>query len=145
MASVGPGDPFPRLPSLGDVAGHLGKDPLVVYFYPAAGTSGCTREAQDFQAHLDAFQRLGVAVVGVSTDRPATNDRFRERLGLGFPLLSDVDRQAVDALGIASEKGKARRTTFLVDAAGVVQKVWEKVKVDGHAQAVLEAARQLWG
>jgi peroxiredoxin Q/BCP len=78
-------------------------------------------------------------VVGVSTDPPEVNARFRERLGLRYPLLSDEGGKAVAELGIASPSGRARRTTFYVDGEGTVRRIWRNVKVAGHAEAVLQA------
>jgi peroxiredoxin Q/BCP len=84
-----------------------------------------------------------VAVVGASADTEAENRRFAEQQGLHFPLLSDPGAQAIDELGIKSERGFAKRTTFLIDAGGKVRRVWENVSLDGHAAEVLEAAKAL--
>ena len=86
---------------------------------------------------------LSVDVVGASTDTAEKNQEFRDQRSLHFPLLSDPDGEGTKALGILSDKGRAMRTTFLVDAQGIVSKVWEQVSIDGHEEEVLAAARGL--
>ncbi len=124
--------------------------PLVLYFYPKDDTSGCTREALDFAAAYPAFQAAGVEVVGVSKDSVASHDRFKVKHGLPFPLGSDDTGKVVEAYGAWVEKSMygrnymgIDRSTFLIDGQGRVQKVWRKVKVPGHVDAVLAAAREL--
>ena len=149
MAKLAPGDPAPdfTLPdhdeqpvSLGDFAGRQ----VVVYFYPADDTPGCTKEACQFNDNLRAFEEAGVAVVGVSPDGAAKHRRFREKHGLTFPLLTDADRSVMSAYGAYGEKtlyGKKTvgviRSTFLVGPAGAVQRAWYHVRADGHAAKVL--------
>jgi peroxiredoxin Q/BCP len=119
---------------------------LVLYFYPKAHTSGCTREGQAFNALLDEFQALGAAVVGVSTDKTTTLAKFRDKHNFRFPLLSDSEKQVSAAYGTLKDHGKsANRVTYLIDPEGVVRAVWPKVKVDGHAEAVLARLRELAG
>lgn len=96
---------------------------------------------KDFERSLDEFLSLGVDVVGVSTDAPAKNDAWATRLKIRYPLFSDVQGQLVKELGIKGMLGRARRTTFLVDASGAITRIWEGVKIAGHAETVLEAAR----
>lgn len=124
--------------------------PLVLYFYPKDDTSGCTREAQDFSAHKAAFDMAGVALLGVSRDAPAKHGRFIAKYALTVPLASDEDGSACAAFGTWVEKrlyGKTymgiERATFLIDGEGRVARVWRKVKVPGHAEAVLAAAEAL--
>lgn len=131
-----------RSVSLGDFAGA----PVVVYFYPADDTPGCTKEACQFNDNLRAFDRAGVKVVGISPDGAAKHTRFREKYGLRFPLLSDPDHGTMAAYGAWGEKtmyGKKTvgtiRSTFLVDGKGAVQRAWYNVRADGHAAKVLEA------
>jgi peroxiredoxin Q/BCP len=124
--------------------------PVVVYFYPADDTPGCTKEACQFNDNLRAFSRAGAKVVGISPDGAAKHTRFREKYGLKFPLLSDPDHETMSAYGAWGEKtmyGKKTvgtiRSTFLVDAKGVLAKVWYNVRADGHAEKVLEQLAEL--
>lgn len=124
--------------------------PLVLYFYPKDDTTGCTREAQDFGALYPDFQAIGVDVLGVSKDTPAKHAKFIAKYDLKVPLASDEDGSVTEAFGVWIEKqlyGKTYlgidRSTWLFDATGTLQKVWRKVKVPGHAAAVLEAAKAL--
>ncbi|MEJ7926954.1 thioredoxin-dependent thiol peroxidase [Sphingobium sp. AN641] len=124
--------------------------PLVVYFYPKADTPGCTNEAKDFTTLADAFASAGVPVIGVSRDTPAKLKKFAAKYGLAVILASDEGGEFCEAFGTWVEKSLygrkymgVERATFLVGADGVVQTVWPKVKVKGHAQAVLEAVQAL--
>ena len=124
--------------------------PAVVYFYPKDDTSGCTREAKDFTALAADFAALGVPVVGISPDPVKSKQKFRDKHGLSVTLAADAERSVVAAWGVWVEKSMygrkymgVERTTFLLDAAGLVARVWRKVKVPGHAEAVLAAARAL--
>lgn len=119
---------------------RLGGRPAVVFFYPADHTSGCTREAQDFQRLLPRFREAGVGVFGVSVDDTDSHRRFADDCGLEFPLLTDAGGALSQALGILNEGGRCRRTTYLLAGDGRVRRVWEGVKVDGHADEVLAAA-----
>ena len=123
---------------------------LVLYFYPKDDTSGCTREAQDFTALADEFEKVGTWVLGVSKDSPEKHRKFTDKYGLGVKLASDSDGSACEAFGTWVEKSMygrkymgIERATFLIDRDGVVKRVWRKVKVPGHAEEVLEAAREL--
>lgn len=129
---------------------RYGGAPLVVYFYPKADTPGCTNEAKDFSELAADFDRAGVAVVGVSKDKPAKLARFRDKYGLKLLLASDEEGGACEAFGTWVEKSMYGRTymgiaraTFLFDGKGEVVRVWPKVKVKGHAAEVLEAVRAL--
>jgi len=119
---------------------------VVVFFYPKAMTSGCTREACDFRDEEKAFARKGALVVGISRDTPAAQKKFKEKYNLPFPLLSDPEteaHQAFDAWGEKTMYGKtitgALRTTVVVGPDGKVEHVFPKVKVDGHVADVLES------
>ena len=119
---------------------------VVVFFYPKAMTSGCTREACDFRDEEKAFARKGALVVGISRDTPAAQRKFKEKYQLPFPLLSDPEteaHQAFDAWGEKTMYGKtitgALRTTVVVGPDGKVEHVFPKVKVDGHVADVLES------
>jgi peroxiredoxin Q/BCP len=119
---------------------------LVLYFYPRAHTSGCTREGQAFNALLGEFEALNAAVVGVSTDKPGTLAKFRDKHGFRFPLLSDAGKETATVYGTLKDHGKsANRVTYLIDPEGIVQAVWPRVKVDGHAEKVLARLRELVG
>jgi peroxiredoxin Q/BCP len=123
---------------------------LVIYFYPKDMTSGCTRESQDFRDLTPAFRKAGVLIVGVSRDSVASHVKFTEKEQLPFPLLSDPDEQLCRLFDVIKEKslyGKKylgiERSTFLLDGKGVLRHEWRKVKVPGHAEEVLEAAKSL--
>ncbi len=123
---------------------------LVLYFYPKDDTSGCTREAQDFTVLAGEFEKVGTWVLGVSKDSPEKHRRFADKYGLKVKLASDPDGSACEAFGTWVEKSMygrkymgIDRATFLIDRDGVVKRVWRKVKVPGHAEEVLEAAREL--
>uniref|UniRef100_Q07MC3 thioredoxin-dependent peroxiredoxin n=1 Tax=Rhodopseudomonas palustris (strain BisA53) TaxID=316055 RepID=Q07MC3_RHOP5 len=122
---------------------------LVIFFYPRAGTPGCTREAIDFTRLLPEFEQAGVSVLGVSADAPAQQEKFRDKYQLKIPLASDEPHAMLEAYGAWGEKslyGKTFwgivRTTVLIGADGRVKRVWRKVKVEGHADAVLAAAKE---
>ncbi len=149
------GEKAPDFALARDGAGELGlKDfrgrKLVLYFYPKDDTPGCTQEAIEFNGLLAAFEQAGAAVVGVSPDAPKSHDKFKRKHGLTLPLVSDEARSMLEAYGVWVEKSMygrkymgVARTTFLIDGEGLVRRVWEKVKVPGHARAVLEAAQAL--
>jgi thioredoxin-dependent peroxiredoxin len=124
--------------------------PCVLYAYPKADTPGCTKEGQGFSALSADFSKLGVTIYGISKDKPAKLAKFIEKYGLTVQLLSDEASDACEQLGIWVEKsmyGKSymgiQRDSFLIDKDGVVTEIWRKVKVAGHAEAVLESAKKL--
>ena len=117
---------------------------VVLYFYPKSLTPGCTQEALDFQRYLPEFQKLGCRVVGVSRDSPESQKKFKDKHAFLFELWSDKEGTLCDALAVWKEKslfGKTflgmERSTFLIDPKGMVRNEWRKVKVKGHAEAVL--------
>jgi peroxiredoxin Q/BCP len=123
---------------------------LVLYFYPRDSTPGCTREACGFRDSLATLKKRGVAILGVSPDSLAAHAKFKEKYRLNFPLLSDQDRAVAKAYGAFGAKvsyGKKIlgmiRSTFVIDAGGVVRKVFPRVKVDGHVEEVIEVVRTL--
>ncbi len=123
---------------------------LVLYFYPKDMTSGCTIEAQSFRDLAPAFRKAGTVVVGVSRDSCKSHQKFKEKERLNFELLSDEDESLCRLFDVIREKnmyGKKvlgiERSTFLIDAEGILAREWRKVRVDGHAEAVLEAAKSL--
>ena len=124
--------------------------PVVLYFYPKDDTPGCTREACAFRDSQAQIKKAGAVVLGVSPDNVASHQKFRDKYRLTFPLLSDPDKAVAKKFGAYGDKimyGKKVvgmiRSTFVIDGAGVVQKVFPKVRVDGHAEKVLEALREL--
>ena len=127
--------------SLSDFLGRK----VVLYFYPKDNTPGCTRQACAFAAAFDAFREKNVAVIGVSKDSTASHQKFADKYDLPFILLSDPERQAIEAYGVWQEKklyGKTSmgvvRTTFIIDEQGIIEKVMPKVKPDTNAADILE-------
>lgn len=123
---------------------------LVLYFYPKDDTPGCTREAIDFNGLRGEFEKAGATVVGVSPDSVASHAKFRKKHDLELPLLSDESKEMLEAWGVWTEKSMygrkymgVERTTFLVGPDGKIARVWNKVKVPGHAEEVLAAAKAL--
>lgn len=119
---------------------------VVLYFYPRDDTSGCTKQAIGFTEAAEAFAEAGVTVLGLSKDTVAKHEKFRDKHGLGVALLSDADSEVCEAYGTWVEKsmyGKKymgiERATYLIDSDGKIARVWRKVKVPGHVEAVLEA------
>jgi peroxiredoxin Q/BCP len=135
-----------RTVSLGSMKGK----PFVLYFYPKADTPGCTKEACAFQEALPQLGAIGLDVIGISRDAMKPIEKFAEKYTLTFPLASDQKGDVSEAYGTWIEKsmyGKTYmgldRATFLVDRNGKIAKIWRKVKVDGHAAAVMDAAKSL--
>ena len=125
---------------------------VVLYFYPKDDTPGCTREACAFRDRKSELAAHGAAVLGVSPDDVASHGKFRDKFSLNFPLLADPDHQVAEAYGAWREKslyGKksmgVQRSTFLIDRAGKVRKVWKRVNVDGHDAEVLAALAAISG
>lgn len=155
VVAVAIGKPVPdfSLPSTGggswrlqDARGHK----LVLYFYPRDNTPGCTLEGQQFAALAPRFGRAGAMIVGISRDNLAAHEKFRRQMGFPFALLSDADSLVCNQFGVIREKNMygrkvmgIERSTFLLDAQGVLRQHWRKLKVDGHALEVLEAAQAL--
>lgn len=124
--------------------------PLVIYFYPKDDTPGCTKEACAFRDASATLKQLGAKVIGISGDSSESHGKFRDKYSLNFPLLADSDHSVSEKFGAYREKnmyGKKsmgiQRSTFLMDAKGVVVKVWKRVQVDGHDQAVIEAIKAM--
>jgi peroxiredoxin Q/BCP len=151
--SLAEGDTAPdfQMPATGgrtvSLDGYQGK-PFVLYFYPKADTPGCTKEACAFQEAVPHLGAIGLDVIGVSPDKIKPIERFAAKYGLTFPLASDEGHVVADRYGTWVEKSMygrkymgMERSTFLIGADGTVLKVWRKVSVTGHADAVMEAAR----
>jgi thioredoxin-dependent peroxiredoxin len=132
-----------------DLKSYLGQN-LVLYFYPKDDTSGCTQEALDFNALRHEFEKAETAILGVSPDPVKKHDKFKAKYELGFPLLSDENKDMLTQYGVWVEKSMygrkymgVERTTFLLDKLGTIVRIWSKVKVPGHAAEVLAAAQAL--
>ncbi len=132
--------------SLKDFAGK----PLVLYFYPKDDTSGCTKEAIDFSAAGPRFKKLGIPVVGISKDSVAAHDRFKKKHALKITLASDPEGKIIESFGSWVEKSMygrkymgIDRSTFLIDGKGKIVKIWRKVRVPGHVEDVMAAAKSL--
>ena len=132
-----------------NVADHNGKK-MVVFFFPRADTSGCTKESIAFSELMDDFAAANCVVIGISKDTPAKQAKFRKKYGLTCLLGADHESDVCEQFGVWVEKsmyGKKymgiQRASFLIDADGTVAETWPKGKVDGHAATVLEAARAL--
>lgn len=131
---------------LSDLSGKA----VVLYFYPKDDTSGCTLEAIDFTKAAKAFARAGAVVIGISPDTVASHDKFKKKHDLGITLAADPDRKAIEPFGVWAEKSMygrkymgVERATFLIGRDGRIAREWRKVKVPGHVEEVLEAAKAL--
>lgn len=153
MISIGKKVPNLTLPATGDKKLSLqdfkGTN-LVLYFYPKASTPGCTQESRDFAERYQAFRRAGAEVVGASRDGVKAQENFKDKQDLPFDLLCDTDEALCKAFDVIREKNMygrkvlgIERSTFLIDREGVLRHEWRKVKVKGHAEEVLEAAKSL--
>jgi peroxiredoxin Q/BCP len=123
--------------------------PVVLYFYPKDDTPGCTTEACNFRDDYDVYQKAGIIILGVSPDSPKDHTKFKAKYNLPFTLLADKDHKLCDAYGVwGRKKAMGReydgvfRTTFLIGPDGVIIKVFENVKPDGHSKEVLEALKK---
>lgn len=132
--------------SLADFAGKK----IVLYFYPKDDTSGCTKEAIEFNALREKFAKAKTIVVGMSPDSAKSHDKFREKYELALPLAADESKATLAAYGVWVEKSMygrkymgVERSTFLIDGKGKIARIWRKVKVPGHAEEVLAAASAL--
>ena len=149
------GDSAPPFTLAADGGGRVSLDDfrgkrLVLYFYPKADTSGCTKEARDFSALRKEFEKAGAAVVGVSADPTSAHDKFKKKYDLDLTLASGESRKTVEDYGVWVEKSMygrrymgIERATFLIDQDGRIARVWRNVKVPGHAEEVLAAAKAL--
>lgn len=149
------GDRVPVFKMASDGGGEVSSAALkgkafVLYFYPKDDTSGCTKEAIGFSEAKKKLEAAGVTVIGVSKDSVASHDKFKAKHKLKIVLASDPEVKTAEAYGVWVEKSMygrkymgMDRATFLIDARGVVREVWRKVKVPGHVEAVLAAAKLL--
>jgi peroxiredoxin Q/BCP len=150
---IGDAAPEFTLPTDGNgtvsLAGLRGKK-IVIYFYPKDDTSGCTKEACGFRDALPDFSKVAATVIGISKDGVKAHDKFKAKYSLPFILASDENADTCEKYGVWAEKSMygrkymgIERTTFLIDEKGIVRGVWPKVKIDGHVDAVLAAAKAL--
>jgi peroxiredoxin Q/BCP len=155
MASVAVGKKVPdfSIAATGDQtisSKDLRGQDYVLYFYPKDNTPGCTREGQDFSEQYGKFKRAKIAVFGISRDSLRSHERFKEKFALPFELLSDSNEKLCNMFDVIRQKnmyGKQvrgiERSTFLIDASGKLRREWRKVKIPGHVEEVLEAAKAL--
>ncbi len=149
------GDPAPafELPRDGGGAVSLASlkgRKIALYFYPKDDTTGCTQEAMGFNGLQKEFEKTDTEIVGVSPDPVKSHDKFKQKYGLNFALLSDETKSMLETYGVWREKSMygrkymgVERTTFLIDGAGKIARIWNKVKTPGHAEEVLAAAKAL--
>jgi len=153
MLDEGQDAPDFKLPIDNGETFHLGAlkgKPVVLFFYPKDDTSGCTKEAIAFSELEDEFKQSGVTIIGISPDSIKSHVKFKTKHSLTVPLLSDEQKEVLENYGVWVEKSMygrkymgVERTTLLIDAAGKIVKIWRKVKVPGHADAVLKLAKEL--
>jgi peroxiredoxin Q/BCP len=152
-AVIGKKVPAFKLPATGDkelgLADFKGRK-LVLYFYPKDDTPGCTTEGQGFRDHYKAFQKAGAEIVGVSRDSIASHEKFKAKHEFPFELISDPEETLCRIFDVIKEKNMygrksmgVERSTFLIDEKGVLRHEWRKVKVAGHVETVLEAAKAI--
>ena len=155
MSKVTPGKPVPdfTLPATGgkdiSLSDFRGKN-VVIYFYPKDSTPGCTTEGQDFRDSINTFRRRKTVILGISRDSIKSHENFKARQDFPFDLLSDAEEQACQLFDVIKEKNMygrkvlgIERSTFLIDAEGVLRQEWRKVAVSGHVEEVLEAVKAL--
>jgi peroxiredoxin Q/BCP len=122
---------------------YKGKSPVVVYFYPAANTSGCTKQACAIRDDWSKFQQNNIAVLGISTDDKEEIKKFIDNYNLNFPLLSDEDKTVTEKYGVLKENGNAKRVTFIIDMKGDIAEILEVKDIDSHSDYVFNSARKL--
>lgn len=147
VGSVAPAFALPGAGGRDISLGALKGRKVVVYFYPKDDTSGCTKQAQDFTALAAEFAAADTAVIGISPDSPASKAKFAKKYNLGLALAADEEKSVAKAYGVWVEKSMygrkymgVERTTFLIDRAGMIARVWPKVSVAGHVREVLDGA-----
>ena len=155
MAKVEVGKPLPAFSGEATGGSKISSKDLkgqryVLYFYPRDNTPGCTVESKDFRDLHDRFKRRKVKIIGISRDTLASHEKFKEKFGFPFELIADPEEKICNLFGVMKDKnmyGKQvrgiERSTFIVDDKGVLRREWRKVKVDGHAQAVLDSLKEL--
>ncbi|HSC35766.1 MAG TPA: peroxiredoxin [Thermodesulfobacteriota bacterium] len=116
---------------------------VALYFYPKDYTGGCTKEACSIRDGMNELEKLGVQVLGVSTDSVKSHEGFKEKHSLNFPLLSDKSKDIIKSYGVVSDSGSAKRETFLIDKTGVIRYIWTKVKTTEHSEEIAEKVKEL--
>ena len=143
------GQPLPQMDLTAEDGGRVGTEDLtgqktVLYFYPKDDTPGCTKEACAFRDRMQDYGEAGIKVYGISLDSPESHREFREKYNLNFPLLTDEDGRAAEALGVLRDNGEvANRVTFLLAPDGNVAKVYPEVSPETHADEILEDAHSI--
>jgi peroxiredoxin Q/BCP len=122
---------------------YRGDKTIALYFYPKDYTGGCTKEACSLRDGMSDLEKLGVQVLGVSTDSVKSHEGFKEKHSLNFPLLSDRSKDIIKSYGVVSDSGSARRETFLIDKTGVIRYIWMKVNVAEHSGEIAEKVKEL--
>jgi len=151
--TVGKKVPDFKLPATGEqeiaLSDFRGKN-VVLYFYPKDNTPGCTTEGQDFRDQINTFRRRNTVILGISRDSVKSHENFRQKQAFPFELLSDAEEKVCTLFDVIKEKNLygrkvmgVERSTFLIDAQGVLAREWRKVKVPGHVDEVLEAVKSL--
>ena len=125
---------------LGD---YRGNKIVALYFYPKDYTGTCTKEACSIRDGMSDLEKLGVQVLGVSTDSVKSHEGFKEKHGLNFPLLSDKGKDIIKSYGVVSDSGSARRETFLIDKTGAIRYIWTKVNAAEHAEEIAGKVKEL--
>jgi peroxiredoxin Q/BCP len=150
MTILTEGSQAPEIDLPTDNGGHfrlsdLKGEKVLVYFYPKDDTSGCTKESCSLSENIKSFERLGCTVVGISKDSVKSHDKFKKKYDLQFALASDQESDVCERYGVWIEKSLygrkymgIDRTTFLIDENGAIQKIWHKVKVEGHTDEILQ-------
>ncbi len=142
------GQPLPKMDLIAEDGSRVGPDDLagqrtVLYFYPKDDTPGCTKEACAFRDRMGDYESAGIRIYGVSLDSPESHRQFREKHNLNFPLLTDENGRASEALGVLGDRGYAKRVTFLLDSDGKIAKAYPEVSPETHADEILEDAASL--
>ncbi len=122
---------------------YRGNKLVALYFYPKDYTGGCTKEACSIRDGMKELEKLGVQVLGVSTDSVKSHEGFKEKHGLNFPLLSDKGKDIIKSYGVVSDSGSARRETFLIDKTGVIRYIWTKVDAAEHSEEIAGKVKEL--
>ncbi len=151
MSVIAEGSKAPEIELPTDGGGHfslaaMAGQKVVVYFYPKDDTPGCTAESCSLSENIKSFETLGVAIVGISKCSVKKHDKFKAKFNLQFPLASDEHGDVCERYGVWGEKSfmgrkymGIARTTFLIDENGMIEKIWSKVKVEGHTQEIMDA------
>ncbi len=125
------------------LSSYFGKSPVVIYFYPAAGTSGCTKQACAIRDDWNKFEENNIKVFGISTDGTEAIKKFVDDYTLNFPLLSDADKKVSESYGVLKENGTAKRVTFIIGLDGKIAEIINVTDIDSHSKQVFQSASKL--